>query len=184
MVDFIRPPRKDEVQYAGDVIRGKRPVDVGIIVSAAIAGAILGIVIGCAGGATSDEPLDPAFLAMCMGLCAVTLAVVAGLVLANVRSIKAICDMWTPARFIAVIACVLLVVFAGKRMLFTITFASRSLIADVALTIGGVVFALLFFNLGLRLVYLVYCSITGRDDEEEIARAISVDHDEEQRKAR
>lgn len=42
MTDFNTPPTKDEIQYARDVIQGKRKWDARIIIGFAIFGAFLG----------------------------------------------------------------------------------------------------------------------------------------------
>lgn len=46
MTDFNTPPTKDEIQYARDVIQGKRKWDARIIIGFAIFGALFGILVG------------------------------------------------------------------------------------------------------------------------------------------
>lgn len=56
MVAFVRPPTSDEMQYAGDVIRGKRRLDVVVYVIFALLGAAFGAAVGFAGTRANDQP--------------------------------------------------------------------------------------------------------------------------------
>ena len=177
MVDFMRPPTRDEMQYADDIIRGKRPVDVWIIVAAAILGAILGIAVGVAGTMANDKPIDPGFVAMCAAFIAVAFAVIAGLILASVRSMKAVCEAWLPARVIVAVAGVLILLWIAQNVSFALMMDRSSLVSRLAMDVLALVFAVLFLNLGIRLIFIVYCMITGRDEDEIVTRNISADHD-------
>ena len=181
MADFMRPPTRDEMQYAGDVIRGKRPVDVRIIIAAAILGAILGVAVGVAGNTANDEPLDPGFIAMCAVVFAAAFAVIAGLVLSSVRSMKAVCEAWLPARVIVAVAGVLLFLRIAQNVSFAFLMDRSSLGSQLAMDALLLVFAVLFLNLGVRLIFIVYCMITGRDEDEIVTRNISADHEAQEK---
>lgn len=177
MTDFMRPPTRDEMQYAGDIIRGKRPVDVGIIVAVAILGAILGIAVGVAGAMASDDSIDPGFIALCAVFFAAVFAIIAGLILSSVRSMKAVCEAWVPARVIVAVAGFLILVWAAQNLSFAFMMDRSSLVSRLVMDALAFVFAVLFLNLGIRLIFIVYCMITGRDEDEIVTRNISADHD-------
>ena len=58
MTDFNTPPTKDEIQYARDVIQGKRKWDARIIIGFAIFGALFGILVGFSSAQANNESLD------------------------------------------------------------------------------------------------------------------------------
>lgn len=175
MINFYRPPTRDEMQYASDVIRGKRKLDAGIIIGTAFLGALMGIAIGFAGADASNEPPNASHIAISAGVCALTLGVIAALILGSIRSIMAVCKAWLPARIIAIVACFLLGVQILRKIAFWIILPSQAL-ADLVLSCLILVFAILFFNLGLRLVFIVYCMITGQDEDEIMVRNISANN--------
>ncbi len=97
------------------------------------------------------------------------------LIMSSIRSLQAICRVWLPSRIIVAIAAV---AFA-LRVLDTVQFAlivGPSVIAS-KLALGGMgfMFALLFLTLGLRLIFGIYCAVTGRDEDEIATRSISAD---------
>lgn len=51
------PPTKEEMQYASDVIHGKRKLDRYIILGSTIAGGIFGIAVGFSSAQANSEPL-------------------------------------------------------------------------------------------------------------------------------
>lgn len=112
-MDSPHYPTKDEMQYMGDLMRGKRKRDLLVILAFTVAGAIFGAVIGFAGHAGESEPLDVGFILSCVGVVALTFAVITGMLLASLRSIVAICKAWIPARVIVGIVCA--VVGLGSR---------------------------------------------------------------------
>ena len=180
MVAFVRPPTSDEMQYAGDIIRGKRSRDVLIIVTFTVLGAIFGVVIGFSGAAAHDEPVNPAFVLACLGIVAVTFAIVATMVLFSCRSLKAVCKAWAPARAIVAVVGIIVAyrVFNNVRLSL---FMGTTVQQIVTVNAMGLVFALLFLNLGVRLIFLVYCMVTGRDEDEIVTHNISANHEEERK---
>ena len=180
MVDFYRPPTKDEMQYASDVIHGKRKVDILVIAIAAITGALFGVIIGFSGAEANNEAPDPGFILLCAGICAFALGIIAMLIMAALRSILAVCKAWLPARIITIVACVVLVIQILRKLQFWFIFPSQ-VIMDIALGSLLLVFALLFFNLGLRLIFIIYCMITGKDEDEIMVRNISAKNNKNKR---
>lgn len=166
------PPTKEELQYASDVIRGKRKLDRRIIVGTAIAGGILGVAIGFASAQANNKPLDIGFTLLCAAICAFTLGVIAALVMNALQTIIALCKAWMPARIIAIAACAVLVIRIFQKISFWVVFPSRA-ITDIALGCLFLILAILFLNLGLRLIFIVYCMITGKDEEEIMLRTIT-----------
>lgn len=171
-MDFQRPPYKDEVQYMGDMLHGRRKVDALIIVAATFVGAVLGVVIGFAGNAANDEAPDAGFILGCAAMVAVAFAVITGLMLASLRTIVAICKAWLPARIITGVVCVLELFNIAKRTIVWMIDPSRILM-DVAMGLMLLAFGILFLLLGLRLLFGIYCMATGKDDEEITARNIA-----------
>ena len=55
MVAFVRPPTSDEMQYTGDVIHGRRTLDVKVFIVFAVLGALLGLAIGIAEAAANEK---------------------------------------------------------------------------------------------------------------------------------
>lgn len=184
MADFVRPPTRDEMQYAGDVVRGKRRLDAVIIVGAAVVGAAAGVALCLAGAAANEEPAELGSVAGGAFLCAAALAVIAALVLFSVRSIRAACEAWAPARVITAVAVVLLVARVARELRFAFLMDRGMLASRLALNAMFLVFAVLFLNLGIRLVFIVYCMVTGRDEEEIVTRNISADTPSDEKNAR
>lgn len=175
MADFARPPTQDEMQYAGDAIRGKRKLDALIMAGAALVGAILGVAIGFAGSAAESKPVDVGFIALCAGICAAMLLVVAILVLFALRSLKAVCKVWVPARVVVAVAAVLIAHHVYGDIRFALIMQAGSLAAQLAKTAMMLIFAVLFLYLGVCLLFILYCMVTGKDEDEIMTRAISAD---------
>lgn len=171
-MDIQRPPYKDEVQYADDLLHGRRKSDVVIIVGSAIVGGVLGVAIALAGSSASDEAPDPMFILSCIGIVAFAFAVITGLMLASLRTIAAICKAWIPARVIVGIVCVLELFNILQSVTIWLWDPSRILM-DVTLDLLGLAFGILFLLLGLRVIFWIYCTITGKDDEAITAREIA-----------
>lgn len=171
-MDIQRPPYKDEVQYMGDMLHGRRKVDAIIIVAATLVGAGLGVAIGFAGNAANDEAPDAGFILGCAAIVAFAFAVITGLMLASLRTIVAICKAWVPARFIVGAVCVLEILNLGETVLIWTINPSRILM-DSAKGLLLLAFGILFLTLGLRLVFWIYCAATGKDDEKITAREIA-----------
>lgn len=171
-MDIQRPPYKDEVQYADDLLHGRRKSDVVIIVGSAIVGGVLGVAIALAGSSASDEAPDPMFILSCIGIVAFAFAVITGLMLASLRTIAAICRAWIPARIIVGIVCVLELLNILQSVTIWLWDPSRILM-DVTLDLLGLAFGILFLLLGLRVLFWIYRMITGKDDEAITAREIA-----------
>lgn len=180
MVAFVRPPTSDEMQYAGDIIRGKRTRDVLIVVACTIVGAIFGVIIGFSAAAANDEPVDPMFILTCLGMVAITFAVIAGMVLFSYRSLKATCEAWTPARVIVAIVGIIIAYRLFNNVRLSL-FMGDTIQQIVIVNAMGLVFALLFLNLGVRFIFIVYCMVTGRDEDGIVTRNISADHESERK---
>ncbi len=173
-MDSPHYPTKDEMQYMGDLMRGKRKRDLLVILAFTVAGAIFGAVIGFAGHAGESEPLDVGFILSCVGVVALTFAVITGMLLASLRSIVAICKAWIPARVIVGIVCAVVVFRFARSVLFWMLDPSTILMRLVSGAMG-LIFCILFLLLGLRLLFSLYCTITDKDDEELTVRAIAAD---------
>lgn len=171
-MDFQRLPYKDETQYASDMLHGRRKVDVIIIVAATLVGAGLGVAIGFAGNAANDEAPDAGFILGCAAIVAFAFAVITGLMLASLHTIVAICKAWLPARIITGVVCVLELLNLGETVLIWTIDPSRILM-DSAKGLLLLAFGILFLTLGLRLVFWIYCTATGKDDEEITVREIT-----------
>lgn len=172
MGDFDRPPTKDEMQYMGDLIHGKRRLDLIVIASLAVLGALAGVAIGFSHAAMNNAPVDVGFTLMCAGVVALTFLVITWLMLSSIRAIIAICKSWVPARIIVGIVCVLLLARLSQSIMFWMLDPS-SILMNLVTGCMGLIFVILFLLLGLRLLFLVYCMVTGKDDEEITARAIA-----------
>lgn len=181
MGDFASPPRKDEVQYIRDLARGRRKIDASVIVAFGVAGALIGIPVGIAGSSADGGSVDPAFIVVSAAVCGLTLAVIAGVVLASVRSIAALCRAWLPARAIVGIACAFLLLRVVQRVQLIAIAGIGNAVPSLVLNLLWLVFGVLLLNLGMRLVFSVYCMVRGRDDEEIVARGIAADDDREKR---
>ncbi len=176
MADSVRPPTKDEVQYARDVIRGRRPVDLCVIVGSAVLGAALGVPIAIGGLSSEGLDMHPAlFVLTCVLVCAACLAVIAGLILSSVRSIRAMCAAWLPARVIAVVACVYLGASVLDSVSFALVVGPGSVVPQLVMKALFLVFFVPMVNAVTRVAFVVWCMVTGRDDEEIIARNIAAD---------
>ena len=179
MVAFVRPPTSDEMQYAGDVIRGKRPVDVVVYVIFALLGAAFGAAVGVAGTQANDQPADLGFTLGCAAGFGVAFFVFAILIMSSIRSLQAVCRVWLPARVIVAVAAAAFALRVLDTVKFVLIVGPASIIQQVVLGGLGFIFALLFLNLGVRLVFLVYCMVTGRDEDEIVTRSISAEPSQE-----
>ena len=174
VADFNRPPTKDEVQYMGDLIHGRRRFDLLVMAILTALGAAMGVAIGLSSAATNGEPIDVGFTLACAGVVALVFLVVTWLMLSSIRTIIAICKSWVPARVVVGIVCIVLLVRASRSIAFWMLDPS-SIVMHLVMGCMGLIFVILFLMLGLRLMFLVYCIATGKDDEEITAHAISAD---------
>ena len=179
MVAFMRPPTSDEMQYAGDVIHGKRRLDVVVYVIFALLGAAFGAAVGFAGTRANDQPVDPGFTLGCAAGLGVAFFVFAILIMSSIRSLQAVCRVWLPARVIVAVAVAAFALRVLDTVKFVLIVGPTSIIQQVVMGGLGFIFALLFLNLGVRLVFLVYCMATGRDEDEIVTRSISAESSQE-----
>ena len=175
MVAFMRPPTSDEMQYAGDVIRGKRRLDVVVYVIFAL----LGAAVGFAGTRANDQPFDLGFTLGCAAGFGVAFFVFAILIMSSIRSLQAVCRVWLPARVIVAVAAAAFALRVLDTVRFVLIVGPTSIVQQIVLGGLGFIFALLFLNLGVRLVFLVYCMVTGRDEDEIVTRSISAEPSQE-----
>ena len=82
----MRPPTSDEMQYAGDVIHGKRRLDVVVYVIFALLGAAFGAAVGFAGTRANDQPFDLGFTLGCAAGFGVAFFVFAIPIMSSIRS--------------------------------------------------------------------------------------------------
>lgn len=179
MAVFVRLPTSDEMQYAGDVIHGKRRLDVVVYVIFALLGAAFGAAVGFAGTRANDQPVDLGFTLGCAAGFGVAFFVFAILIMSSIRSLQAVCRVWLPARVIVAVAVAAFVLRVLDTVKFVLIVGPTSIIRQVVLGGLGFIFALLFLNLGVRLVFLVYCMATGRDEDEIVTRSISAESSQE-----
>lgn len=179
MVAFVRPPTSDEMQYAGDVIRGKRRLDVVVYVIFALLGVAFGAAVGVAGTRANDQPVDLGFTLGCAAGFGVALFVFAILIMSSIRSLQAVCRVWLPARVIVAVAAAAFALRVLDTVKFVLIVGPASIIQQVVLGGLGFIFALLFLNLGVRLVFIIYCMVTGRDEDEIVTRSISAESSQE-----
>lgn len=179
MAVFARLPTSDEMQYAGDVIRGKRRLDVVVYVIFALLGAAFGAAVGFAGTRANDQPFDLGFTLGCAAGFGVAFFVFAILIMSSIRSLQAVCRVWLPARVIVAVAAAAFALRVLDTVKFVLIVGPTSIIQQVVLGGLGFIFALLFLNLGVRLVFLVYCMATGRDEDEIVTRSISAESSQE-----
>lgn len=172
MVDL---PTSDEIQYARDVIHGRRRLDVFIFGVSSLLGAVLGFIVGIAGAQANDEAVDLGLLLSYAAIVAVTFLVIAMLIMNSIRSLQAVCRVWLPARIIVILAAIALVLRVLDAVRFALIIGPASIAGQIALDGLGLIFALLFLNLGVRFAFIVYCMLTGRDEDEIITRSISAD---------
>ncbi len=175
MVAYMRPPTSDEMQYAGDVIRGRRPLDVVVYAVFALLGAAFGAAIGAASAQANDQPVDLGFTLGCAAGIGVAFIVFAILIMSSIRSLQAVCRVWLPARVIVAVAAAAFALRVLDTVRFVLIVGTTSIIQQVVMGGLGFIFALLFLNLGVRLVFLIYCMATGRDEDEIVTRSISAD---------
>lgn len=175
MAVFARLPTSDEMQYAGDVIRGKRRLDVVVYVIFALLGAAFGAAVGFAGTRANDQPFDLGFTLGCAAGFGVAFFVFAILIMSSIRSLQAVCRVWLPARVIVAVAAAAFALRVLDSVRFVLIVGPTSIVQQIVLGGLGFIFALLFLNLGVRLVFLVYCMVTGRDEDEIVTRSISAD---------
>ncbi|HJF65536.1 MAG TPA: hypothetical protein K8U77_05410 [Slackia equolifaciens] len=181
MADFNRPPTKDEIQYMGDLIHGKRHLDLIVMAVLTVLGALFGVAIGFSNAAMENKPVDVGFTLMCAGVVALAFLVVTWLMFSAIRTIIAICKSWVPARVIVGVVCVLLLARLSQSVMFWMLDPS-SIVMNLVTGCMGLIFVILFLMLGLRLLFLVYCMITGKDDEETTARAIAAQRNPKEKK--
>ena len=179
MAVFVRLPTSDEMQYAGDVIRGKRRLDVVVYVIFALLGAAFGAAVGFAGTRANDQPVDLGFTLGCAAGFGVAFFVFAILIMCSIRSLQAVCRVWLPARVIVAVAVAAFALRVLDTVKFVLIVGPTSIIQQVVMGGLGFIFALLFLNLGVRLVFLVYCMATGRDEDEIVTRSISAESSQE-----
>lgn len=172
MTDFIRPPNKEEVQYARDILQGKHRMDMSIMIGAAIVGAAFGIAVGLSANASDEGPFDFPLFLICIAACALCFFVITMLALASMRTIKAVCNAWLSGRVIVGVACALLLMQIAQKVWFWTLFPS-SIVGDVVMGAIGLVFFLLLLTIGLRFVYFIYCAVTKKDDEDIVAAHIA-----------
>ena len=175
MVAYMRPPTSDEMQYAGDVIRGRRPLDVVVYAVFALLGTAFGAAIGAASAQANDQPVDLGFTLGCAAGIGVAFIVFAILIMSSIRSLQAVCRVWLPARVIVAVAAAAFALRVLDTVRFVLIVGTTSIIQQVVMGGLGFIFALLFLNLGVRLVFLIYCMATGRDEDEIVTRSISAD---------
>ena len=175
MVAYMRPPTSDEMQYAGDVIRGRRPLDVVVYAVFALLGAAFGAAIGAASAQANDQPVDLGFTLGCAAGIGVAFIVFAILIMSSIRSLQAVCRVWLPARVIVAVAAAAFALRVLDTVRFVLIVGTTSIIQQVVMGGLGFIFALLFLNLGVRLVFLIYCMATGRDEDEIVTRSFSAD---------
>ena len=179
MAVFVRLPTSDEMQYAGDVIRGKRRLDVVVYVIFALLGAAFGAAVGFAGTRANDQPVDLGFTLGCAAGFGVAFFVFAILIMSSIRSLQAVCRVWLPARVIVAVAVAAFALRVLDTVKFVLIVGPTSIIQQVVMGGLGFIFALLFLNPGVRLVFLVYCMATGRDEDEIVTRSISAESSQE-----
>ena len=179
MAVFVRLPTSDEMQYAGDVIHGKRRLDVVVYVIFALLGAAFGAAVGFAGTRANDQPVDLGFTLGCAAGFGVAFFVFAILIMSSIRSLQAVCRVWLPARVIVAVAVAAFALRVLDTVKFVLIVGPTSIIQQVVMGVLGFIFALLFLNLGVRLVFLVYCMATGRDEDEIVTRSISAESSQE-----
>lgn len=176
MTDFNRPPTADEMQYASDVMHGKRKRDVRITLIATVIGAFFGLLIGFAGNEAHNKLPDPVFILTCIVLVALTFAVITMLVLFTIHSIIGVCRVWIPARILVGIAILFVAYKLFQKISFWIVFPQR-IMMDLVMFALLLVFAVLFVNIGIRLLFLLYCMVTGKDEEKIMVEQLSAKHD-------
>lgn len=179
MAVFVRLPTSDEMQYAGDVIHGKRRLDVVVYVIFALLGAAFGAAVGFAGTRANDQPVDLGFTLGCAAGFGVAFFVFAILIMSSIRSLQAVCRVWLPARVIVAVAVAAFALRVLDTVKFVLIVGPTSIIQQVVMGGLGFIFALLFLNLGVRLIFLVYCMTTGRDEDEIVTRSISAESSQE-----
>ena len=173
MVAFVRPPTSDEMQYAGDVIHGRRRLDIIVFGVFSLLGAVLGFIVGIAGAQANDEPVNLGFALGCAAIFAVALLVTAMLIMSSIRSLQAVCRVWLPARVVVALAAIAFALRILDTVQYVLIVGPASIASKIALGSMGFVFALLFLNLGVRLIFIIYCMVTGRDEDEIVTRSIS-----------
>ncbi len=173
MVAFVRPPTSDEMQYTGDVIHGRRTLDVKVFIVFAVLGALLGLAIGIAEAAANEKAIDFGFTLISTGVCAVALAIFAMLIMGTIRSLQAACRVWLPARVMVAIALVAFVLRVLDAVQFILVMGPGAIFTQLIVGGIGLIFALLFLNIGVRIAFLVYCMVTGRDEDAIMTQAIA-----------
>ena len=172
----IRPPRQEEMQYAADVIHGKRSLDTKVMLGVTIFGAIFGLAVGIAGNISENRGFDLVFILICIGACAFCLFIISALVMASIRTIQAICRSWKPARVLVIIACALFATRWLGNIALWILVPSR-IMADLVLGLMSAVFVLLLGTIVLRFIYFIRCLIAGEDDEETLSKSIATSNE-------
>ena len=141
----------------------------------ALLGAAFGAAIGAASAQANDQPVDLGFTLGCAAGIGVAFIVFAILIMSSIRSLQAVCRVWLPARVIVAVAAAAFALRVLDTVRFVLIVGTTSIIQQVVMGGLGFIFALLFLNLGVRLVFLIYCMATGRDEDEIVTRSISAD---------
>lgn len=172
MVLDYRPPRKEEIQYVSDLVHGRHHKDAVALVAAVVVGSLFGLAIVAASIASGNEDVDLVFIVACVAVCAATVAVIVGLIMASVRTIVAVCRVWKPARVITGVAVAYAVLRLARRIPIWLIIPSQ-IIMDVVLGFVMGTLILLLFTILLRFIFFIRCNIKGVDDEEIVAANIS-----------
>lgn len=172
MVLDYRPPRKEEIQYVSDLVHGRHHKDAVALVAAVVVGSLFGLAIVASSIASGNEDVDLVFIVACVAVCAATVAVIVGLIMASVRTIVAVCRVWKPARVITGVAVVYAVLRLARRIPIWLIIPSQ-IIMDVVLGFVMGTLILLLFTILLRFIFFIRCNIKGVDDEEIVAANIS-----------
>lgn len=171
MADFSQPPRQEEIQYARDIIHGRHRVDLAVMLGATLIGAAFGVMVYVTQD-LPELPFDILRLLLYVVICGGCLAVVAGLILASIRTIGAICEAWKPGRVVTIAAGAFAALNFLRNVPFWAMFPSHALAGIVSQGIFLII-TLLLFTLGLRLVFSIRCAVKGVDDERVVARHIA-----------
>ena len=133
--------------------------------------------IGVSGSQANNEPLDFGAMASSVAFVALCFFFITWLVLFAFNSLKAICKAWLPGLIIVVVAGSYILYRAIRYLWFGIMIGSLAPVGYVILTAAGLVFAFICLNVGVRLVFYVYCMVSGKDSDEVLRQATSAGED-------